>query len=133
MSSNTQFMEHRWGTRVQLDAPADIRTADGRVFRASVGNASLSGALIETSLRLPRLSRIAVRPVGTDGEWLEACIVRTDFRGYGVEWMEPGLRAISTLLAHRRDVPTSQARGDTGNPVSWQLLQRLKQQPESTP
>jgi hypothetical protein len=84
-------------------------------------------------LRLPRLSRIAVRPVGTDGEWLQACIVRTDFRGYGVEWMEPGLRAISALLALRRDVPAARPRGDTGNPVSWQLLRRLREQTEDTP
>ena len=66
MNTNTLYMEHRWGTRVALFTPAQVTTASGRTFNATVCNASLSGAFIETPGRLPVLSRI-------DGSYEKFC------------------------------------------------------------
>ena len=29
INASTQYMEHRWGTRIDLDAPAEVWTAEG--------------------------------------------------------------------------------------------------------
>ena len=102
MITNTLHMEHRWGSRVELFVPAQVATAAGRAFNATVCNASLSGAFIETPVRLPVLSRIALRPQLAGTGWIEACVVRNEARGVGVEWLDPALRPISALLALRR-------------------------------
>lgn len=99
MSSQAQLMEHRWGTRVRLDAPAELRALDGRCIPAVVGNASVSGAYLLTPVRLPVLSRVAVRARDGDGTWLEGCIVRHDAQGMGIEWLDPRLRSVCALLA----------------------------------
>jgi hypothetical protein len=107
---NSELMEHRWGGRVQLDAAAELRTAEGMLTDASVRNASLSGAFVETDARLPLLSRVSVRSLAKSGEWLDACVVRVEDTGMAVEWMEPGLRPISVFLSGRRQHPVVHAR-----------------------
>lgn len=113
MSANAlsrHFMEHRWGTRVALDARAELWTAEGISGYGVVRNASLSGAYVETRLKFAPLSRIALQPMDRPGEWLEGCVVRVDERGFAVEWLDPGLHAISALLSLRREpriVPSS--------------------------
>lgn len=99
MNANSQVMEHRWGSRVRLDAAAMLRTADGRTLEANVRNASLSGAFVETSERPLLLSRVAIRPCSKNSEWLEACVVRFDATGMGLEWVDPGLRPLSAFLS----------------------------------
>jgi hypothetical protein len=101
MGAQVDYMEHRWGTRVTLDAPAELKTADGLSTVGSVRNASLSGAFVETRASVPLLARVLLRPLTADGAWLEACVVRVEPRGIAVEWLEPGLQAIATLLAMR--------------------------------
>jgi hypothetical protein len=98
-------MENRWGTRAVVDAQAEFRSADGDQSLARVINASLSGALIRTNRRLPLLSHVAIRLEHGDGAWLHACVVRHDAQGLGVEWQNPGLRAVAELLARRRQSP----------------------------
>ncbi|MFO1505190.1 MAG: PilZ domain-containing protein [Steroidobacteraceae bacterium] len=133
MITNTLHMEHRWGSRVELFVPAQVATAAGRAFNATVCNASLSGAFIETPVRLPVLSRIALRPQLAGTGWIEACVVRNEARGVGVEWLDPALRPISALLALRNEGPefgvSPRLQRDS---VSWQLLNRLQRSPAGT-
>jgi hypothetical protein len=133
MSTNPLYMEHRWGTRVELFTPVDVATAAGRSFRAMVRNASLSGALVETPTRLPVLSRIVLKPHVLGTVWMEACVVRTEGRGLGgfaVEWLEPVLRSVSALLALRGMGPEfDKSPRLQRERVSWQLLDRLQQMP----
>lgn len=101
MSADKKFMEHRWGTRVDLDTPAEISTPTGFAVSGSVRNASVSGAFVETRARFALLSRISVHALGREGEWLDACVVRVESKGIAVEWLEPGMRTVSGLLALR--------------------------------
>jgi hypothetical protein len=101
MSANPQVIEHRWGTRIPLEAAAWLRTAQGEPIDAVLSNASLSGAFVRTAKRLPMLSCVLVRAVEGSGDWLEACVVRHDAAGMGLEWLDPGLRSLSALLALR--------------------------------
>mgnify|MGYP005811121831 CR=1 FL=1 len=100
MGASIDFIEHRWGSRRLLRESAELQTADGLSCRVCIENASLSGAFIETRLRLPLLSRVFVRPESAEGgEWLGAFIVRTTDEGVGLEWLEPGLKPITMLLS----------------------------------
>ena len=106
MSMNTNRMEHRWGTRVELDVSAELHMASGDQ-KASVKNASVSGAFVETAARLPVLSRVSLSFPSRVGGRLDACVVRLDGRGMALEWLDPGSRMVPTLLSMRPD-----SRGD---------------------
>ena len=56
MSANLQVIEHRWGTRIALEAQAELRTEYRDSIEVVVDNASLSGAFVRTRVRLPLLS-----------------------------------------------------------------------------
>ncbi len=101
MNANMQVIEHRWGDRVQLEAAGELKTAHGQSLDVVIGNASLSGAFVQTRTRLPVLTCVSVRAM-SGSEWLEACVVRHDSAGMGLEWLDPGLRSLSALLALRR-------------------------------
>jgi hypothetical protein len=120
MNANMQVIEHRWGDRVQLEAPAELKTAHGHSLDVVIGNASLSGAFVQTRTRLPVLTCVALRAMNGSNEWLEACVVRHDNAGMGLEWLDPGLRSLSALLALRRHsgAPNSHESG------SWEQLPR---------
>jgi hypothetical protein len=124
-NQDRQHMEHRWGTRVEIHAPVDLLTHDGGFLQASVKNASLSGAFVNTDQRLPLFSRVALRPVlNAHGEWLEGCVVRVEDSGMALEWLDPGLHAVSVLLSLRRDSPRPQPLDAACNPrgsssVTW--------------
>lgn len=91
-------MEHRWGTRIDLNTAGEVIAPDGHGQGCRVRNASVSGAFLETDLRVPVLSRVYVRPAQRPGQRLEACVVRADKHGLGVEWLQPGVRPVSSLL-----------------------------------
>lgn len=101
MGARIDYMEHRWGTRIALDAPAELKSSEGLSAIGSVRNASLSGAFVETRATLPLLARVALRPLSPDGEWLDACVVRVESRGVALEWLEPGLQPLAALLSMR--------------------------------
>ena len=105
-------MEHRWGTRMDLNVPAEVWTSDGVSTHASVKNASLSGAFLETRVRVPLLSRVAIRPLARAADWLDACVVRVEDSGLALEWLDPGLHSVSSLLALRRDPQPASASFD---------------------
>lgn len=103
MSADIEHMEHRWGTRVQLEVATEIRTDDDICVSALVRNASVSGAYVETEAILPLLSCVSLRVQPWGNEWLDACVVRLDEDGLALEWLEPGSRLVPTLLAMQRD------------------------------
>jgi hypothetical protein len=89
-------MEHRWGQRVTFEVPVLI-LADGRVLGCGVlRNASISGALIETSLELPVFSNLIVS-IPSVGE-LAASIVRCAPGRFAVEWRDMACHSIVALL-----------------------------------
>jgi hypothetical protein len=87
-------MEHRWGERLSLWADVRVHycgeSADGRVR-----DASLSGAYVETPLRLPSYCRIELE---FHGVAIPACVVRQNATGVGVEWCEFAPSAIIRTL-----------------------------------
>lgn len=97
MAAHGEAMDHRVGTRVPMDTRAYLRAA-GVVTETVVKNASLTGAFVESPWVLPLLSPVQVRPVGTGGPWLEACVIRRDKHGLGLEWLEAGVHPVRTLL-----------------------------------
>lgn len=101
--ATAHLMEHRWGTRVALEARAELWTADGVSGFGMVRDASLSGAWVETRVRIPPLARVALQPMDRPGEWLDGCVVRSTADGIGIEWLDPGLHAVSALLSLRRE------------------------------
>ncbi len=129
MGASIDYMEHRWGTRVALDAPCELKSSDGLSAIGSVRNASLSGAFVDTRVTLPLLARVSLRPLSPDGEWLEGCVVRVEPKGIALEWLEPGLQAVASLLAMR---PGSRVGRDPTprtlhrNSVSWLLRERMQ-------
>jgi hypothetical protein len=114
MNANSEPMEHRWGTRVELDVPTELRTMDGRAEPGAVVNASVSGAFVQTGTKLPLLSRVSVTLPGTEA--LDACVVRVEDGGVAVEWLDPGSRLVPTLLSLRRNASGDvlQTTGDRG-------------------
>jgi len=108
MSANLQVIEHRWGTRIPLEAPAELRTEYRDSIEVVVDNASLSGAFVRTRARLPLLSCVFIHIHDGPAEWLEACVVRHDDAGMGLEWLDPGL-AVCGLLAAQREEPLSRS------------------------
>jgi hypothetical protein len=102
MNVDSDFMEHRWGTRIDLDVPAELLTADGLSADAAVKNASLSGAFVETTAKLPLLSRVSVNLRAPKDERLDACVVRVEDDGLALEWLDPGSRLVPALLSMRR-------------------------------
>lgn len=132
MNASTRYMEHRWGTRVDLDAPAELTTAEGVCSDGRVVNASLSGAFVETRAKVPVLSRITLRPLITGGSWLDACVVRVETHGLALEWLEPGLHPVSALLALRR---TSAPFAEAGhrNPKTSQVVHIFPERHQAPP
>ena len=96
-----RFVEIRWGSRYKFGTSAEL-SADGKpVGPATIRDASLSGAFVETSATFPLFTRIAVRALSQPCEWLDACVVRSESEGIAVRWLDPGLRPISSLLPPR--------------------------------
>lgn len=126
MTADLKWMEHRWGTRIELDAPAEITTLGGVAVTGVVRNASLSGALASTSFRPALLSRIALKPRTEGGEWLEGCVVRVEGNEVAIEWLDPPLHALAVLLAQQHGPFESDADGPRRAPVSDSVVSLLE-------
>lgn len=90
-------MEHRWGLRVEVDIEAELLTTRGVALQGRIINASLSGAFVESATKLPLLSRVSVRPLHRDDEWLEACVVRVEESGVALEWLDPHVQNLDVI------------------------------------
>jgi len=98
-------MEHRWGVRIDLDCAVRLLSHDGPVGEGRLRNASISGALIATRVRLAPLTPLNVVLVTGRGAQrrtveLPACVARLDREGFAVEWRD---MAVPTLVALLRE------------------------------
>jgi len=95
-------MEHRWGRRAAVEAAVRLHSgpnaASGRIT-----NASLSGAFVRTSSRLPLFGYILVELPRDDSHHrpplVPAYVVREAADGLGLEWCEFAPPSIATLLS----------------------------------
>jgi hypothetical protein len=93
----------RFGARLSLAVPVRLNTDAGTAGPGTIRNASISGALIETSLELPLHTNLVVELSVPDGETtaihaLSACVVRLDPSGIGIEWRDMAGSDIVELL-----------------------------------
>ena len=99
----------RFGARIQFELPISL-SVDGRALgRGLIRNASISGALIETTLELPLHTNLVVTLTMPGGgapaavRSLDACVVRLDPAGFGVEWRDMACADITDLLKQASD------------------------------
>ena len=81
-----------------------LRTQGGLVALGRIVNLSLSGALVQTTLKAPLFSRVQLT-VAVDRKHkaqMEAQIVRQTDLGLAVEWSEFGNDLIQAILAARQ-------------------------------
>jgi hypothetical protein len=97
-------MEHRWGKRSALDIGVGLHLGSGAVDMGRIANASLSGAFVCTTRRLPAFTRVVVEFEGGGSSrqgaprCVPAYIVRTAPDGQGLEWYEFAPPAVAALL-----------------------------------
>jgi hypothetical protein len=108
-------MEHRWGERVPLDLPAQLLLPDGSHAQGRVRNASISGALIETPVKLGPLATVTIALTGGTPAWprtieLPACVARIARDCVAVEWRDIGIPTMITLLQEVGGHATRRAR-----------------------
>ena len=109
-------MEHRWGRRVAAHLSVRLMgsgSATGRFI-----DVSISGALIETQLRLRPSACITVETATRDAVPLKlpACVVRVGSGTIGVEWLEFATAAAVGLVAGLCELPNA-GEGDTVRPA----------------
>jgi hypothetical protein len=97
MNSRASAPDHRWGPRSTLKRVIDIHTPGGMRSHGVVESASISGAYISTSARLPPFIRLTLGIPGTNTRW-EAFVARIDDGGVDVEWLEPEPAIVQHML-----------------------------------
>jgi hypothetical protein len=98
------LVEHRWGQRKSINASVQLRTQGGIVALGRLLNASLSGALVQTPLKVPPLSRVLlIIPVESSHTTaqIEGQVVRLTEAGMALEWSEFAGEKILALLERR--------------------------------
>ena len=96
-------MEHRWGERFPLNLSVRLNAGTTVVLGLRMSNASVSGGLVDTDVRLPVFSHVVVEfdIPGNSGplkQHVPAYVVRHGQDGIGLEWQEFAPRAIIGLL-----------------------------------
>jgi hypothetical protein len=102
-------MEHRWGKRFPLNAAVKLRLRTGAVIAGGLANASLSGAFVYTTSRLPIYTYVLLefdsdgaQQSGSGLECIPAYVVRAAPDGVGLEWGEFAPPAVVARLPSRR-------------------------------
>ena len=97
-------MEHRWGRRLDTSIDASLFGHPCAVGRGCVRNLSMTGAFVQTNLRLPLLSQVDIElhlrlvpPCETHR--IAASVVRTTGEGIGIEWCDPLAAQFVSLAA----------------------------------
>jgi hypothetical protein len=94
--------EHRWGERVALPFVVTL-DAGGTKQPGLMRNLSVSGAFIDTAVRLPVFTNLIVsiqtpgEPLGASPD-LAACVVRNEPAGLAVEWRDMACETLVALL-----------------------------------
>jgi PilZ domain-containing protein len=96
-------MEHRWGERFPVELAVRLHSGSTTILDARLADASVSGALVNTGVRLPVFSHVIVefeiaRRSGAAGQRVPAYVVRHTPEGLGLEWQEFAPRPIVSLL-----------------------------------
>ena len=96
-------MEHRWGERFPVELTVRLHSGSTTILESRLANASVSGALINTEVRLAVFSHVVVefdvaRRSGVAGQRVPAYVVRHAPEGLGLEWQEFAPRPIVNLL-----------------------------------
>ena len=99
----SDVMEHRWGRRIPLEVPVRLDLGGRSIGHGLLRDASVSGALIETSLELPVFTNLVVVLPKTSGvaphqAELAACVVRREVAALAVEWRDMACQSIVELL-----------------------------------
>jgi PilZ domain len=92
-------MEHRWGTRIAISLPVELRREGAQSVRARIEQLSLSGARLRTATVLPPFARIEVM-IGEQA--IPAWIVRRTTGGFGIEWGQFAPAVVATILRGSR-------------------------------
>lgn len=94
-------MEHRWGKRSLVDIPVTLHLGSGTAVNARMTNVSLSGALLQTEVRVPVFSQALVELELCDPrphtEFVPGYVVREAVDGVGLEWNEFSPSVIENL------------------------------------
>jgi hypothetical protein len=93
----------RFGQRISLELPVRLEVAGHAAAAGVIRNASISGARIETGLDLQLHTSLIVkftRPGkdASDAKELNACVVRVDSAGFGIEWRDMASVDVTELL-----------------------------------
>jgi len=93
----------RFGARISLAIPVQLSIDAWTVGRGMIRNASISGALIETSLELPLHTNLVVTLMTPSEDApsthaLGACVIRIDPAGVAVEWRDMAGADVVELL-----------------------------------
>jgi hypothetical protein len=102
MSCGPNEMEHRWGTRVQVNIPVCVEATDVPIGNGWMKDLSLSGAFIKSDrdLRLHTLVEvsIALPPPSWRTAVMKAHVSRKLNEGVGIEWCEFAPSIIKDLV-----------------------------------
>jgi hypothetical protein len=108
-------MEHRWGQRMPTDLPVRLIGTPGAIGTGCIRDVSVTGAFVQTNLRLPLLTRVQIEPLtpnASDARRLPAYVTRTDVNGIGVEWSDLTPAVVAELLcAASEPVPAAAMSG----------------------
>jgi hypothetical protein len=96
------FMEHRCGNRYYVDRSITLRfgpDVSPHQYTARVNELSLSGALVRTELKLPKLSRI---DVDFGLAKVPAFVIRSLPHGLAIEWGQRAPKAVRALVREHK-------------------------------
>jgi len=110
----------RFGRRVFLDLAVGLSADGQKQARGVIRNVSISGAFVETALDLPLHTNLVVTlaiqtpgPAATHA--LNACVVRVDPAGFGIEWRDMACVDVIVLLQRATALPDAD-QGISGTP-----------------
>jgi len=112
-------MEHRFGHRVRTQLRVGIGVSSQSHSTGRLCNVSVSGAFVQTDLRLPSIGRVSVyfdeqHSHGSLKFALDAQLVRSTPEGLGLEWVdsEPAI-LLALLSALERSAAPAGTRGQS--------------------
>jgi hypothetical protein len=108
-------MEHRCGSRVEVDMPVRLVSRPGAIGLGRLLNVSLSGAYVQTDLQPEFLALVRLELTETPGARAarmpaDSFVVRSSLGGIGLEWCAAPPKWIAQLL-HADDEPEPHGHG----------------------